>query len=411
MAATAAIDTPIPSTPDHPLRNRNFRLLWMGNTVSWMGDQFYLVALPWLILQTVSSSVALGTIMMAAAIPRGVLMLMGGALSDRVSPRKIMIATAWARTVLVAAVGVLVWLHATQLWQLFILAFAFGSADAFYAPAAQKFTPSLVKPEQLPAANSVSQGTLQITSLVGPAPAGLVIKALGTAWAFLIDAVSFLFILAALARLPDPPPTQSASAKKSVWSSIVEGLKYVNDDVALRSLMVVAAGLNFCLLGPLSIGLAWMAKMQFGTPVALGVLSSAVAAGSLLGMVLAGLRKARRRGYLLLAVSVVIAICAAMVGVFHHLWSVAGTLFVMATAAGFLNVQLVSWFQQRVERAVLGRVMSVMMFAGVGLAPVSVAVAGVAVKWSLPGMFLAAGCLMLLVTLLAATHRPVREID
>src|SRR5215467_12605207 len=139
MAATAVVDAPLPPVTEHPLRNRNFRLLWMGNSVSWMGDQFYLVALPWLILETVRSSVALGTIMMAAAIPRGVLMLMGGAVSDRFSPRKIMIATAWARTVLVATIGVLVWIHAAQLWQLYVLAFAFGSADAFYAPASQKF--------------------------------------------------------------------------------------------------------------------------------------------------------------------------------------------------------------------------------------------------------------------------------
>jgi MFS family permease len=383
----------------------------MGNTVSWMGDQFYLVALPWLILQLVSSSVALGTIMMTAAIPRGVLMLMGGAVSDRISPRKIMIATAWARTILVAAIGVLLWLHATQLWQLYILAFAFGSADAFYAPASQKFMPSLVKPEQLPAANSVAQGTLQITSLIGPAPAGFIVKAFGTAWAFLIDAVSFLFILGALVRLPDPPQAQSASAKKNVWSSIVEGLKYVNQDVPLRSLMLVAAALNFCLAGPVGVGLAWMAKMRFGTPVALGILSSSVAAGSLLGMAFAGVRKARKRGLLLLAVGSVIAICAASIGMFQHLWSTAAILFIMATAAGYLNVQLISWFQQRVDRALLGRVMSVMMFAAVGLAPVSVALAGVAVKWSLPGMYLAAGCLMLLVTFLAAAHRPVREID
>lgn len=410
----AAASIPVPAIPPatrHPLCHRNFRLLWIGNTVSWMGDQCYLVALPWLILQMVSSSVTLGAVMMTAAIPRGVLMLMGGALSDRTSPRKIMIATAWVRTVLVAAIALLLWFRLIQLWQLFVLAFAFGCADAFYAPAAQKFLPSLVEPEQLPAANSVAQSTLQLTALAGPAAAGLLVKAYGTAWAFFIDAVSFLFILGALWKLPDPPQAAPARAKASVWHSIVEGLKYVNKDVALRSLMLVAAALNFCLAGPMGIGLVWIAKTRFGTPVALGVLTSSVAAGTLLGMVFAGLRKARKRGLVLLAVSLVIAICAALIGVFQQLWSLAGILFAMAAAAGFLNVQLVSWFQQRVERAVLGRVVSVMMFAAVGLAPISVAIAGVAVKWSLAGMFAGTGCLMLLVTLLAAAHRPVREID
>jgi hypothetical protein len=74
-------------------------------------------------------------------------------------------------------------------------------------------------------------------------------------------------------------------------------------------------------------------------------------------------------------------------------------------------VQLIAWFQQRIERAMMGRVMSVLMFASVGLMPFSLAAAGVALKWSLPGTFLIAGTMVLLVTLFATAHRPVREID
>jgi MFS family permease len=104
------IPTPQPTQPAvvHPLRVRDFRLLWMGATVSMLGDQFYIVALPWLVLQLTGSGLALGTVMMSAAIPRAVFMLMGGAVTDRSSPRRILIATASARTVLVGAVGALV---------------------------------------------------------------------------------------------------------------------------------------------------------------------------------------------------------------------------------------------------------------------------------------------------------------
>ena len=83
----------------------------------------------------------------------------------------------------------------------------------------------------------------------------------------------------------------------------------------------------------------------------------------------------------------------------------------MGASAGFLNVQLLTWFQQRVERNMLGRVMSVVMFAGLGLMPLSLAAAGVTVQWSLRGMFAGAGVLILMVTFIAALHRPVREID
>jgi hypothetical protein len=83
----------------------------------------------------------------------------------------------------------------------------------------------------------------------------------------------------------------------------------------------------------------------------------------------------------------------------------------MSASAGFLNVHLLSWFQQRVDRAMLGRVMSVLMFASLGLMPLSLAAAGVAVQWSLSGMFTGAGVMVLVVTCIAALQRPVREID
>ena len=173
-------------SPDarHPLFNREFRYLWIGNTVSGCGDQFFLVALPWLILQLTGSGAVLGGIMMVEAIPRAALMLVGGAVTDRVSPRKIMILTAALRTLLVATLAAFIWTHHVEIWHIYVLSFFFGVADAFAAPAAQTFLPSLVAPAQLPAANALSQGTQQIAMLAMPAPAGIIIAAFGVAWAF-----------------------------------------------------------------------------------------------------------------------------------------------------------------------------------------------------------------------------------
>jgi MFS family permease len=395
----------------HPLLNRDFRYLWIGNTISGCGDQFFLVALPWLILQLTGSGVVLGGIMMVGAIPRAALMLIGGAVTDRVSPRKIMILTAVARTLLVAALAAFIWTHHVEVWNLYVLSFFFGVADAFAAPAAQTLLPSLVAPAQLPAANALSQGTQQLAMLAVPAPAGIIIAAFGVASAFSIDAVSFLFIIAALLMLRDPPPVASAAPRSNIAHSILEGLRYVKNDVALRTLLLVASVLNFCIAGPLTVGLAFLAKSDFGSPTAYGLLMSSVAAGSLVGLLLAGARQQRKRGWLLLVVSVVIGICTASIGFLSQLWSILPVLFVMSASAGFLNVHLLAWFQQRVDRAVLGRVMSVLMFAGIGLMPLSLAVAGVAVQWSLRGMFAGAGASILVVTLIAALQRPVREID
>jgi MFS family permease len=402
---------PNPAVRKHVLGNPKFRLLWMGNTVSIVGDQFYLVAMPWLVLGLTGSSIALGAISMTAAIPRAALMLIGGAVTDRVSPRRIMMMTAGARTLLVAAVAALLWLHGVRLWEMYVLALCFGIADAFSSPAAQTFMPSLVEAEQLPAAQAVFQSTNQVTTLLAPGPAGLFIKAFGNAWALFLDAVSFLFILGALWRLPDPSVVARAGPRKNVWGSIVEGLRYVQADAALRSLMLVVAVLNFAIAGPCSVGLAWIAKVRFGTPSAFGLLMSCLAAGSLLGMVLAGVVKHRRRGRTLLLVATVIGVCLMPLGMLHRLWALAAVLAAMSLAAAFLNVQLIAWFQQRVERAMMGRVMSVLMFSAIGLMPFSLAIAGVAIKVSLMGRFLVAGGMVLLVTSVAAGQRVVREID
>ena len=394
-----------------PLFNREFRYLWIGNTVSGCGDQFFLVALPWLILQLTGSGAVLGGIMMVEAIPRAALMLVGGAVTDRVSPRKIMILTAALRTLLVATLAAFIWTHHVEIWHIYVLSFFFGVADAFAAPAAQTFLPSLVAPAQLPAANALSQGTQQIAMLAMPAPAGIIIAAFGVAWAFSIDAISFLFIIAALLMLRDPPRVKSTAPHSNIAHSILEGLRYVKNDVALRTLLLVASVLNFCITGPLSVGLAFLAKSEFGSPTAFGLLMSSVAAGSLVGLLLAAARRQRKRGWILLVVSVVIGICTASIGSLRQLWSLLPILFVMSASAGFLNVHLLAWFQQRVDRTMLGRVISVLMFASLGLVPLSLAAAGVAVQWSLSGMFAGAGALVLGVTCIAALQRPVREID
>ena len=135
----AAANMPAPSlsaAPQHPLRERNFRMLWAGSAISLLGDQFYLVALPWVVLTLTGSAVAVGTILMAVAIPRAVLMLIGGAVTDRISARRILMSTASARTLFVTAIGILLWLRVLQLWELYVLGFCFGVADAFSMPAA-----------------------------------------------------------------------------------------------------------------------------------------------------------------------------------------------------------------------------------------------------------------------------------
>ena len=135
---------------------------------------------------------------MCAGVPRAVLMLMGGAVADRMSPRKLMMITAISRALLVGSIGCLLWAGRLAIWHMYLLATGFGIADAFAMPSAPAMMRSLVEPQQLPAANSVWQSTALPAGDAAPSPAGVIMKSLGAAWAFLLDSFSFLFLIGAL---------------------------------------------------------------------------------------------------------------------------------------------------------------------------------------------------------------------
>jgi len=408
--ASVPASTPTAPTPaiEHPLRNPNYRLWLIGGTISFLGDQFYMLALPWLILQQTGSAVAMGAVMMAGSVPRALLMLMGGVVSDRISARKVMMTTATTRTICVAVIGFLIWFRILEMWEIYVLAVIFGVADAFAAPAGTAYLPSLLKPEQLVAASSVGQTTSQLATIVGPVPAGFVIKALGVAWAFFIDAISFLFIIGALWKLPDPP--KSPAAHKAVLPAIAEGITYVVKDVPLRALMLLAMMMNFCFAGPVSIGLTYLTKTRFGSPAILGTLMSVIAVGSLLGALVAGVWKIQRRGILMLLVAATLSPCLGVIGFINGAWFLGGLLFVVGALAAFMNVHIGAWVMQRIDAAVRGRVASVLMLASVGIMPISFALAGFMIAWNLKFTFLIAGLAMLITAVGASLQKSVREI-
>jgi MFS family permease len=233
-----------------PLTIRNFLLLYIGETVSLLGDQFYLIALPWLTIQLTNSGITLGTVLMTAAIPRAVLLLFGGVFSDRFSPRLVMFVSNALRGLLVVLFATVVALKITQLWHLYIFAASFGILDGLFIPASKSIIPSLVPKEQLVASNTLSQGTSQLILLIGPALGGLLIAASGIETAFAIDGVTFAITTITLLLMKMKPKVtvlngesnQNFTPTKKSINLIVgmgEGLYYVWHNHALRVILLV----------------------------------------------------------------------------------------------------------------------------------------------------------------------------
>ena len=141
----------------------------------------------------------------------------------------------------------------------------------------------------------------------------MIMNSLGAGWAFLLDSFSFLFLIGALWKLPDITAAKPGAPKQSVVKSLKEGFSYVANDRPLRALLLVAAVLNLFLAGPLSIGLAYMAKQRFSSPVSFGVWISSVAAGSLAGMLLAGVIRMKRRGLAMVGATGVLGLITSIV--------------------------------------------------------------------------------------------------
>ncbi len=365
-----------------PLRNRDFRLLFGGETISVLGDQFHFVALAWLTLQITGSGLALGTVLMTAAVPRAVLMLLGGALSDRFSPRSLMLSSNAVRAVVMAIIATLVLTGNAQLWQLYLLAAIFGIVDALFYPAIGTITPMLVAERRLPAANALMQGSQQLSGLVGPAVAGLLVAAVQTGPAFAIDAISFT--VAALALVLVRGGRRAATADvggpaESVLQTIGSGLRYAWSDPAIRTLVILTAALNFAFTGPISVGLAWLADNRFeGGSAAFGIILSAFGAGALLGAIVAGsVHRVPRLGMVVLSIGVLLGIGLGLIGVAPTVPVVLAIAAPMGLMVGFTNVQVIAWLQARVADSMRGRVMSLVMLGSVALGPVSLGATGV----------------------------------
>ncbi len=393
-----------------PLQTRDFRLLFGGETISLLGDQFHFIALAWLALQLTGSGLALGTVLMVAAVPRIAFMLVGGASSDRMSPRTLMIVSNVVRGVTVAVLATLVLSGHAALWQLYLLAVVFGIADAFFMPAINTILPMLVADDGLPAANGLMQVAQQLTGLIGPAIAGVAVALVGTGVAFTIDAGSFaVSTLTALAlaggrRTPaavDGSAGAGAPAQPAILTSIREGLAHAWRDPAIRSLVLITAAINFAFGGPVNVGLPWLARTEFGGAAALGFVIAAFGGGALLGAAVAGsLPTVRRLGTVVSALVLVMGVAFAFMGVVSSAVAAAALLAVVGIGAGFANVQVIAWLQARTPEELRGRVMSLVMLGSHGLYPISLAIAGVVVDLGAAPVLFAAGGAVIVAAML-----------
>ena len=430
------------------LRSRNFRLLWGAGGLSAVGDMFDLIAFPWLVLLLTGDPVAVGTVIAIGNAPTVFFMLLGGGLVDRFSPRLIMQSSNLLRLILGAALAALILTGQIDLWFIYPLALLKGLADALYYPAQGALLPRIVSPSQLRQGNAVVQATFQISGILGPALAGALIAlfsnggaaapaalsgltATGTApaaasltgLALVFIIVASVFLLSALlltflrvaAAAPDAadPDNPDDPANAGILRSILQGLRFVRADSAMFILFLLIAGIGLLIEGPVIVGIPILAnsKMAQGA-LAVGVIVSAYAGGALIGSVLAGLLPAPKRGLGLILISL-FALSGLLMMPFGFLTSMllaAAIALIIGIAGGYTEILFTLWLQLRTPQRMLGRVMSLLMIATVGLGPVSSVISGFLIKFSLEWIFVGSGAIIALICLPVAFRREIRNM-
>ncbi|HVU72250.1 MAG TPA: MFS transporter [Mycobacteriales bacterium] len=294
-----------------PLRNRDYRRLWAGQTVSFFGTQMTNVALPVEVYRLTHSSFDVGLLGLFTLIPLVAVGFFGGAITDAVDRRTLVLITS---TVLAAVSAVLVWQawagwHAV--WLLYLATACYGGVSALDGPARATFIPRLLSNELIPAASALSQLAMNLALSGGPLLAGVLIAASGLRAAFLVDLVSFAFALYGVFRLPSMKP-EGGTTRPSL-AAVGEGIQWLrHQPVVLMSFFVDIDAMLFGMPRALFPALA-IHRFHGGDGIT-GLLYAAPAIGAfLMGVVSGPLGRVRKQGR---AVIIAIAVWGATITAF-----------------------------------------------------------------------------------------------
>lgn len=405
-----------------PLRSRPFVCIWAGQTISRAGDRCFDVALLWLLVGLTGSTILIGTVLMASYIPTVILLVIGGVWADRVSPRGIILVSDLLRAVVTALFALLVTLRALTVADVFAFAVAYGLVSAFVNPALSALRPSLVPPDEYPAAASLNQMGAQMATLLGPALGGYLISLWSVPGALAFDAATFIASVVAVAlmgRRPgvDRPPVASGTqgkVRRLERGELLGGVRFLRGEPGMAVTMAFFAltnGLNnaeVVLVPVLARSVLHFSSAAFGlltTFFGLGALGGALAMATL------GQRIRRRAAAIcggMLVFGLAIAAMGAVTGavLLDAAYLVAGTAFIIG------EVTSATLWQRIIPPEMRGRVFSVMGTVSMGLNPLGFLFAGwlgqvVGVR---AGLWIGGGAIGLL-SILAFLVPAVRGLD
>jgi len=358
------------------LRVYNYRVWAAGALVSNIGTWMQRTAQDWLVFTQLTrhDASAMGTVMALQYGPQLLLLPWTGFAADHINQRKLLLTTQATMGILALVLGILTVTGFVRLWHVYVFAFLFGCAAAFDAPVRQTFVGELVGDADLSNAVALNSTSFNAARMAGPAASGIIIAAIGTGWAFLINGVSFFAVLVSLGLLRVHELHPSARVQRAK-GGLTEGFRYAWSHPDLKPTLLMlfligTFGLNF------PIFLSTMAIGVFHTDArGYGLLASIMAVGTLSGALL-GARRDRPRFRSLLVSATVFGLGCALAAIAPGYWWFAGALVMIGVAALAFTNTTNTLMQLSTEPVMRGRVMALRLGIALGGTPIGAPIVG-----------------------------------
>jgi MFS family permease len=273
------------------LRHRDFRLLWLAQSASVVGDNIVLVALALFVVEKTGSATDLGLVLAAHALSLVAFLLIGGVWADRLPRHRVMVATDLVRFGLHALLAALIFAGSVQIWEVVVIEVLFGAAEAFFRPAASGLLPQTVPEADIQRATAITTMSNNLAEFLGPALATALVLGAGAGWAFALDAATFLISAAFLAGIRPrqrgaeshaPPDAE----RPSVWSAIRTGAREVRARSWVWATLASFCVALFCGLAPWFVLGPLVAEQQYGHIAVYGIIETALGLGTIAGSLL-----------------------------------------------------------------------------------------------------------------------------
>ncbi len=382
---------------------RDFRLLWIGQTVSAIGDQIFPIAVALKIVHSGGSAGDLGFALVGRSLAMVLFLVLGGVYADRFRRTRVMIGADVFRGLAVA--GLALTPGDVPVWVLTLMTFVIGGGEAFFRPAYGAVVPSVVPKDRLDQANAYTSVSLRTSAILGPALGGLLVAVAGPGWALGVDALTFGASMLTLLRIAEPP-VPPRTGKQSAVRDALEGVAAVRARPWIGAVLVMATLHLMLAVAPMIVLEPFIARERLGGDAAYGTLLVLFALGGLAGTPIGGRLRPRRPGLwgmlgLLPHAGLLLSLAYSDSLVVIGAWS-----FVSGVGLEPFAIWWSSALQRDVPADLLARVISLDWLVSLGLMPLGLALAGPASEAFGREAVLITGAVTMVVTSLAVLVVP-----